>query len=116
MLLSDWADINFVIGTNPEDFIEIKFDVASIDSARGLHAYMNTLLTGNDMMVKHCLRRVAHYWGWKDEGESRYLYYMLAPPWVKVLVNDTLNSSAVVRARGNISDRKDSESFRFALA
>lgn len=25
-LLADWSDINFVIGTNPEDFIEMRFD------------------------------------------------------------------------------------------
>lgn len=26
VLLADWNDINFVIGTNPEEMIEIKFD------------------------------------------------------------------------------------------
>ena len=25
-LLADWSDINFVIGTNPEEFIEMRFD------------------------------------------------------------------------------------------
>jgi len=27
LLLSDWNDVNFVIGTNPNDQIEIKFDL-----------------------------------------------------------------------------------------
>jgi len=27
LLLSDWNDVNFVIGTNPNDQIEIKFDM-----------------------------------------------------------------------------------------
>ncbi len=31
-LLADWSDISFVIGTNPEDFIEMRFDVDSLDS------------------------------------------------------------------------------------
>lgn len=88
MLLADWADINFVIGTNPEDFIEIKFDITSIDSAKGLHAYMNTLLNSNEMLIKHCLRRVSHFWGYKEDSDPRYFYYMLAPPWVKVVIND----------------------------
>ena len=26
LLLNDWNDVNFVIGTNPKDFIEVKFD------------------------------------------------------------------------------------------
>ena len=25
-LLTDWSDINFIIGSNPEDYIEIRFD------------------------------------------------------------------------------------------
>ena len=28
----DWAEVNFVIGTNPDSFIEIKFDTKSIDT------------------------------------------------------------------------------------
>lgn len=26
VLLTDWNDVNFVIGTNPEEMIEIKFE------------------------------------------------------------------------------------------
>jgi len=48
ILLSDWNDVNFVIGTNPNDFIEVKFDTASLDTVKGLHAYMNTLMKNND--------------------------------------------------------------------
>lgn len=31
-LLSDWSDINFIIGTNPDDFIELRFEKSSLDS------------------------------------------------------------------------------------
>jgi len=31
-LLTDWDKINFVIGTNPEDLIELKFDSSTVDS------------------------------------------------------------------------------------
>ena len=31
-LLSDWNDVNFVIGTNPNDQIEIKFDMQTVDT------------------------------------------------------------------------------------
>lgn len=31
-ILSDWQDVfNFVIGTNPQDMIEIKFDTKTLD-------------------------------------------------------------------------------------
>ena len=32
LLLSDWNDVNFVIGTNPNDQIEIKFDMQTVDT------------------------------------------------------------------------------------
>ena len=43
-LLADWTDINFIIGTNPEDYIEVRFTASSMDAPSGLKAYMNTLV------------------------------------------------------------------------
>lgn len=43
-LLADWDDINFIIGSNPDDFIELRFEVTSIDANVGLHSYLNILL------------------------------------------------------------------------
>ena len=37
---------------NPADFIEIKFEIGSDDIIRGLNAYMNTLLSNNDEIVR----------------------------------------------------------------
>ena len=82
-LLTDWSDINFIIGTNPEDFIEIRFDNESIDAPRGLHAYMNTLVNTTDILIKYRLKRIVEFWGLKSD-DQRYIYYMLAPPWAKL--------------------------------
>mmetsp|Transcript_27115 Transcript_27115/g.23980 ORF Transcript_27115/g.23980 Transcript_27115/m.23980 type:complete len:172 (+) Transcript_27115:582-1097(+) len=87
-ILADWQDINFVIGTNPEELIEIKFDGKTIDTTKGLHAYMNTLLHNNEEVMHFDLRRVIHFWGYK---EGHYIYYMLAPSWVKIKINDIMN-------------------------
>jgi len=87
-ILSDWQDINFVIGTNPEELIEIKFDGKTFDSSKGLHAYMNTLLHNNQQVMEYDLRRVIHYWGFK---EGQYIYYVLAPSWIKLKINDIMN-------------------------
>lgn len=81
-LLTDWSDINFIIGSNPEDYIEIRFDNQSIDSENGLKAYMNTLANTNDFLIKYRLRRIIAFWGERSDDE-RYTYYMLAPPWAK---------------------------------
>ena len=71
------------ITANPNDFIEMKFDLTTIDTLQGLHAYMNTLLSCNEEIMRFCLRKVTHFWGFK---EGSYVYYMVAPPWVKTLV------------------------------
>jgi hypothetical protein len=26
-IMADWSDINFIIGTDPEDFIELRFEI-----------------------------------------------------------------------------------------
>jgi len=88
LLLSDWNDVNFVLGTNPNDFIEIKFDIDTVDNAIGLHSYMNTMLNTNADVVRYQLRKIAHYWGFRDQ---QFVYYMLAPPWLKIYVNDAVN-------------------------
>lgn len=87
-ILADWQDINFVIGTNPEEMIEIKFDGKTIDTTQGLHAYMNTLIRSNQEIMQYDLRKIIHYWGYK---EGQYIYYVLAPTWVKLKINDIMN-------------------------
>jgi len=76
-----YAFINFI--ANPHDFIEIKFDLTTIDTLQGLHAYMNTLLYNNEEIMRFCLRKISHYWGYK---EGNYIYYMFAPPWVRIYI------------------------------
>lgn len=53
LLLSDWNDVNFVLGTNPNDFIEVKFDTTTVDNPVGLHSYMNTMLNTNDDVIRY---------------------------------------------------------------
>jgi hypothetical protein len=90
LLLSDWNDVNFVIGTNPNDLIEIKFDMNTVDTLQGLHAYMNTMLNTNDEVIRFQLRKLPRYWGYREEN---FVYYMLTPPWVKLYVNDVTNQT-----------------------
>ena len=68
---------------NPNDLIEIKFDLSTVDTLQGLHAYMNTMLNTNEDLIRFCLRKISYYWGYR---EGQYTYYMLAPPWVKLYI------------------------------
>ena len=87
MTLILWLEVRKLsiklIIANPNDFIEMKFDLTTIDTLQGLHAYMNTLLSSNEEIMRFCLRKVTHFWGHK---EGTYVYYMVAPPWVKTLI------------------------------
>ena len=56
--------MNFVIGTNPDEMIEVKFDASSVDTQRGLHAYMNSLLAWNTKIRPYRLRKLIYYWGY----------------------------------------------------
>lgn len=107
-ILADWQDINFVIGTNPEEMIEIKFDGKTIDTTRGLHAYMNTLIHTNQEIMNYDLRRIIHYWGYK---ERQYIYYVLAPAWVKLKINDIMNfyKKQVSKTRSSFDSFSQSE-------
>ena len=103
VLLTDWNDVNFVIGTNPEEMVEIKFENNAKDTAQGLKIYMNNFISANAVMRKYGLRKVAHYWGYKEDN---YIYYMVAPPWVKLLVNDVVNFLKISQSQ----ERQETES------
>ena len=66
--MADWSDINFIIGTNPEDYIELRFSMSSIDAPSGLKAYMGTLVDQDDQMLQYQLRRVTQFWGLRSNG------------------------------------------------
>lgn len=80
VIMVDWAEVNFIIGTNPDNFIEIKFDQKSVDTELGLKAYMNTMLTTHEVISQFNLKKVLKFWGYRDD---KHVYFMLAPPWIK---------------------------------
>jgi hypothetical protein len=97
----DWAEVNFIIGTNPDSFVEIKFDQRSIDTDLGLRAYMNTMLTTHEVISQFNLKKVLKYWGYKDD---KHIYFMLAPPWVRFNPAHVYMSYLKNQGRGNFAD------------
>jgi len=51
--LTDWSDINFIIGTNPEDYIELRFATSSLDAPTGLKAYMSNLVDQDEQILAY---------------------------------------------------------------
>ena len=85
IIMIDWAEVNFIIGTNPDEFIEIKFEKSSVDTELGLKAYMNTLLKTHEVVSQFLLQRVLQYWGYTD---ANHIYFMLAPAWIKFRISE----------------------------
>ena len=71
-LSNDWEDSIFAITTNPEDFIEIKWKAETIESAEGLHAYMNVLFQTDAHIGQYKLRKVVQNWEIVDEEGNIY--------------------------------------------
>jgi len=107
-LSTDWEDSIFAITTNPEDFIEIKWKAETIESAEGLHAYMNVLVQTDTHVGQFKLRKVVQNWDIVDEEGN--IYYQLAPPWVRLRVTDayyTLFPDKIPRFSTTMSHREN---------
>ena len=83
----DWEDYEFEALATEDDLICIRFSMETVDSERGLKAYMNVLAASNSSIQKFQLQRVIEDWGTKP-GDG-WFYFMLKPPWCKTKQVDT---------------------------
>ena len=104
VIMIDWAEVNFIIGTNPDSFIEIKFDEKSVDTELGLKAYMNTLITTHEVISQFNLRKVLKFWGFKD---NNHVYFMLAPQWIKFNPGHVYSSVLKMQQDQILKNQKD---------
>ena len=49
---------------------------------------MNTLVNSNDDLQAFKIKKVSFYWDYRD---GTFVYYMFAPPWIRLIVNDVVN-------------------------
>jgi hypothetical protein len=103
----DWAEINFIIGTNPEEYIEIKFE-KSPDGELGLKSYMNNLIHNHETISHFNLKKVMSFWGHTDD---KYIYFMLMPPWVKAPVAAAY-TSLITKDQSTIKSESDDSASR----
>eukprot|EP00744_Colponema_vietnamica_P007150 GILI01010324.1.p1 GENE.GILI01010324.1~~GILI01010324.1.p1 ORF type:complete len:356 (+),score=41.23 GILI01010324.1:89-1156(+) len=89
IIKEDWEDSKFSVIATAEDLIDIRFEVATVDSVEGLSAYMNVLEKSNPFLTENLLRRCTQSWGLQDGG---WLVFTLIPPWVHVRVTDAFYS------------------------
>eukprot|EP00971_Amphidinium_carterae_P038028 747695-Amphidinium_carterae.1 len=87
------------------DLVQIAFDLTTVDSERGIMAYMNVLSKDTELLGALGLRKVSQLWGMKREftnddqqaGKSEagaqadeegnntsWVFFLLIPKWVAV--------------------------------
>ena len=78
----DWEGYVFEVSLTDDDNIAIRFETISVDSERGLVAYMNVFARTHVLMSKYSLTKLTEDWNAKP-GDGG-LYFVLRPPWVKL--------------------------------
>jgi hypothetical protein len=85
----DWPDANFDVMATEDDLVVVRFELDTVDSERGLLAYMNVLSSSdNATTAKYDLKRVVEDWGRRAEaaepgGTGAVVFYTWRPPWVR---------------------------------
>jgi hypothetical protein len=87
-LARDWTDSNFAVLATEDDMLAVRFELQSLDSARAVLAYMNTLARAPDGF---CARYSLHCEStdWNRAPGDGYLYYMWKPSWVRPVTSAT---------------------------
>lgn len=102
----DWDGSMVVVSATDQDLIQIAFHMESVDSERGVLAYMNVLSKDVDLLGNLGLRKVSQLWGMvrdfsaelgaevpeeNADGKSlehAWMFFLLMPKWVRMRPTD----------------------------
>jgi len=96
----DWEGSTVVVSATDQDLIQVAFHMHTVDSERGVVAYMAVLSKDVDLLATLGLRKVSQLWGmqrdFSDElpdngaepGEHTWMFFLMAPKWVKMRPTD----------------------------
>jgi hypothetical protein len=105
----DWEGTTVVVSATEQDLIQIAFHMATVDSERGVLAYMNVLSKDVELLGNLALRKVSQLWGMrrdfssemnssaKDRDETNgtaealehaWTFFLMMPKWVKMRPTD----------------------------
>jgi len=103
----DWEGTTAVVSATEQDLVQIAFHMATVDSERGVLAYMNVLSKDVDLLGSLALRKVSQLWGMKrdfsNEMESKqreafdpaeeanehvWTFFLMMPKWVRMRPTD----------------------------
>jgi len=105
---ADWEGTTVVVSATDQDLIQIAFHMETVDSERGVVAYMGVLAKDVDLLGQMGLRKVSQLWGMKRDFsaelagsveeqreavenqslEHTWMFFLLAPKWVRMRPTD----------------------------
>merc|ERR1719434_476698 len=63
----DWDDTTVVVSATDQDLVQVAFHMATVDSERGVLAYMNVLAKDVELLGNLALRKVSQLWGMRRD-------------------------------------------------
>jgi len=109
-LNEDWDDVVVIVSVTDMDIVQIAFEMKTVDSERGVMAYMNILSKDCELINTLGLRKISQLWGvqrifsnstmsknesmesnrdkFDDQEDSTWMFFLLCPKWVKMRNTD----------------------------
>eukprot|EP00927_Polykrikos_kofoidii_P070859 TRINITY_DN67237_c0_g1_i1.p1 TRINITY_DN67237_c0_g1~~TRINITY_DN67237_c0_g1_i1.p1 ORF type:complete len:465 (+),score=43.45 TRINITY_DN67237_c0_g1_i1:160-1554(+) len=105
---TDWEGTMAVVSATEQDLVQVAFHMGTVDSERGVIAYMNVLSKDPELLGALGLRKVSQLWGVSHEfskdtsggqedsdanggGENlqhTWMFFLLTPKWVRMRPTD----------------------------
>jgi hypothetical protein len=106
---TDWEGTTVVVSATDQDLVQIAFHMETVDSERGVLAYMGVLAKDVDLVGNLGLRKVSQLWGMRRDfseevGEAMqegsdgamleedqahtWIFFLLMPKWVRMRPTD----------------------------
>lgn len=96
---ADWEGSKVVVITTEQDLVQVAFQTDTVDSERGMMAYMNILSKDVEFIGSAGLRKVSSVWGTQrefptDDNDSAstakkvWSLFVFAPKWVHLRLTD----------------------------
>jgi len=94
---ADWEGCTIVISPTEQDLIQIAFRMDTVDSERGVLAYMSVLAKDIDLLGSLGVRRVSQLWGMKrdfvpedadNDEQVSWMFFLFMPKWVHMRPTD----------------------------
>merc|ERR1712194_471817 len=101
----DWEGTTVVVSATDQDLVQVAFHMETVDSERGVMAYLRVLSKDVDLIGTLGLRKVSQLWGMKrdfsaemaggsefagsaESLEHTWMFFLLMPKWVRMRPTD----------------------------